>query len=95
MSFIHNANLLFTALSGILFPGNEEAAFSVFRFIESIGSVAAYAISPLICMKVKLWIMIGIILLGIGGYSFVEYSDKEKGRERKAVPLVDIQDTIL
>lgn len=67
----------------------------MFRFIESIGSVAAYAISPLICMKVKLWIMMAIILLGIGGYSFVEYSDKEKARERQAVALVEVHDTIL
>lgn len=79
-------------MSGILFPGNEEAAFSNFRVIEAIGSVVAYAISPMLCMRVKLWIMIGIILMGLSGYTAVEYIEKGKKRGRM-VPLADIRET--
>lgn len=71
---------LLTALSGILFPGNEEAAFSNFRFIESIGSVAAYAISPLLCMHVKLWILLALIVLGVVGYTTVENLERRRLR---------------
>lgn len=82
-----------SALSGILFPGNEEAAFSNFRFIESIGSVVAYAISPLLCMRLKLWIMIGIVLTGMSGYSLVELMERRSAR--RTAPLAAIQEVKL
>ncbi|XP_072948781.1 uncharacterized protein [Epargyreus clarus] len=60
------------ALSGILFPGNEEAAYSNFRLWESTGSVLAYASAPYLCVRTRLYILIGLLLLGFSGYSTIE-----------------------
>lgn len=77
----------FTALSGILFPGNEEAAFSNFRFLESIGSVVAYAISPLLCMHIKLWLLIALIVTGLLGYTLVEHLERRRTRTQTVSPV--------
>ncbi|XP_011868650.1 PREDICTED: UNC93-like protein [Vollenhovia emeryi] len=62
------------ALSGILFPGREEAAFSNFRLWESTGSVITYVYSPYLCTGTKLYILIGILCVGIVGYGVIEWS---------------------
>lgn len=49
--------------------------------------MAAYAISPLLCMYVKLWIMIAIILTGIAGYTLVEQMER---RSSRVAPLADL-----
>lgn len=77
-----------TALSGILFPGKEEVAFSNFRFFESLGSVGAYAVSPLLCMKVKMLLLIAIIVIGMAGYTTIEYLKKR--RRKRQAPLASI-----
>lgn len=64
------------ALSGILFPGEEEAAFSNFRLWESTGSVITYIYSPYLCTFTKLYILIGILFVGMIGYGIIEWSDK-------------------
>ncbi|CAL7950379.1 unnamed protein product [Xylocopa violacea] len=46
------------ALSGLLFPGKEEAAYSNFRLWESTGSVITYAYSPYLCTHMKLYFLI-------------------------------------
>ncbi|CAH2048731.1 unnamed protein product, partial [Iphiclides podalirius] len=60
------------ALSGILFPGDEEAAFSNFRLWESTGSVLAYASAPYLCVKTRLFILLGLLILGFSGYTIIE-----------------------
>ncbi|KAL6435483.1 hypothetical protein ACFW04_005450 [Cataglyphis niger] len=64
------------ALSGILFPGREEAAFSNFRLWESTGSVITYVYSPYLCTFMKLYLLIGILCAGMIGYGIVEWSGK-------------------
>ncbi|XP_076180620.1 UNC93-like protein [Ptiloglossa arizonensis] len=70
------------ALSGILFPGKEEAAFSNFRLWESTGSVITYAYSPYLCTHMKLYVLMGILCLGMVGYGLIEWS----GKADRAVP---------
>ncbi|XP_053610147.1 UNC93-like protein [Plodia interpunctella] len=60
------------ALSGILFPGNEEAAYSNFRLWEATGSVLSYATAPYLCVRTRLQILLGLLLLGFSGYSTIE-----------------------
>lgn len=60
------------ALSGILFPGNEEAAYSNFRLWESTGSVLAYATAPYLCIRTRLYILLGFLLFGFSSYSVIE-----------------------
>ncbi|XP_032691667.1 UNC93-like protein isoform X1 [Odontomachus brunneus] len=64
------------ALSGILFPGQEEAAFSNFRLWESTGSVITYIYSPYLCTCIKLYLLIGILCVGMAGYGVIEWSGK-------------------
>ncbi|XP_012282873.1 UNC93-like protein [Orussus abietinus] len=60
------------ALSGILFPGSEEAAYSNFRLWEATGSVVAYAYSPYLCTDMKLYILMVILGVGMVGYALIE-----------------------
>ncbi|XP_006607128.1 UNC93-like protein [Apis dorsata] len=64
------------ALSGLLFPGKEEAAFSNFRLWESTGSVITYVYSPYLCTEIKLYILIGILCFGMIGYGMIEWFKK-------------------
>ncbi|XP_048507028.1 UNC93-like protein isoform X2 [Athalia rosae] len=59
------------ALSGILFPGKEEAAYSNFRLWEATGSVLAYAYSPYLCTNIKLYLLLTILCVGIIGYAVI------------------------
>ncbi|XP_022917651.2 UNC93-like protein isoform X1 [Onthophagus taurus] len=60
------------ALSGILFPGKEEAAYSNFRLWESTGSVITYVYSPYLCTNVKIYLLLGLLLIGVCGYTTIE-----------------------
>ncbi|XP_063990437.1 UNC93-like protein [Diachasmimorpha longicaudata] len=60
------------ALSGILFPGMEEAAYSNFRLWEATGSVLAYAYSPYLCTSTKLYALLIILAVGVIGYTIIE-----------------------
>ncbi|XP_068633420.1 UNC93-like protein [Battus philenor] len=74
------------ALSGILFPGDEEAAFSNFRLWESTGSVLSYASAPYLCVRTRLLILLGLLLVGFSGYTTIEIMEykvkKSHHRER-------------
>ncbi|XP_076639930.1 UNC93-like protein [Colletes latitarsis] len=74
------------ALSGILFPGKEEAAYSNFRLWESTGSVITYAYSPYLCTHMKLYVLIGILCLGMVGYGLIEWSGKADRRVTASKP---------
>ncbi|XP_028130120.2 UNC93-like protein isoform X1 [Diabrotica virgifera virgifera] len=67
--------------SGILFPGEEEAAFSNFRLWESTGSVISYIWSPYLCVRTKIYLLMGLIFVGVLGYTAVEYIQSKNGRQ--------------
>ncbi|CAH0554817.1 unnamed protein product [Brassicogethes aeneus] len=69
------------SLSGILFPGKEEAAYSNFRLWESTGSVITYAYSPYICTHIKLYLLLGLLIIGICGYTAIEYLEHKKNED--------------
>ncbi|XP_050095389.1 UNC93-like protein [Anopheles aquasalis] len=60
------------SLSGILFPGHEEEAFSNFRLWEATGSVIMYASSPFLSTFQKLLFVLGIMIVGTIGYGLIE-----------------------
>lgn len=79
-------------MSGILFPGQEEAAFSNFRLWESTGSVITYIYSPYLCTYTKLYLLIGILCVGMVGYGIIEWSgqvDRIISDERPDFELVN------
>lgn len=59
---------IFTAFYGILFVGNEEAAFSNFRLFEATGSVITYMLSPMFCTQTKLIVLVVLMSVGMLGY---------------------------
>lgn len=62
-------------MSGILFPGKEEASYSNFRLWEASGSVIAYAYSPYLTTYIKLYVLLTILLIGVTGYTIIEYKE--------------------
>lgn len=55
------------ALSGVLFPGKEEAAFSNFRLWEACGSVIMYSASSFFPTFHKLLFVLGVMIVGTIG----------------------------
>ncbi|KAL0838653.1 hypothetical protein ABMA28_016729 [Loxostege sticticalis] len=79
------------ALSGILFPGDEEAAYSNFRLWEATGSVLSYASAPYLCVRTRLLVLLGLLLVGFSGYSTIElmeYRAKRKHHLERNFELV-------
>lgn len=61
------------ALYGVLFSDQKSAAFANYRLWESLGSALSFALSNFICVEIKLYILIVVLILGIGLYALVEY----------------------
>ena len=68
----------FSALYGILFEKNEEAAFSNYRLWESMGFIFAYILQNTVCIHVKLWILLAVLTVGMAGYIAVEIKECRK-----------------
>ncbi|XP_017774065.1 PREDICTED: UNC93-like protein isoform X1 [Nicrophorus vespilloides] len=79
-------------LYGTLFRRNKEAAFSNYRLWESSGFVIAYAYSNHLCARMKLYVMLAVLLLGVFMYIIVEILHtrklrRQKEKERQAAAL--------
>lgn len=79
-------------LYGTLFRRNKEAAFSNYRLWESTGFVIAYAYSTHLCARMKLYVMLVVLLVGVFMYVIVEILHmrklrRQKEKERKAAAL--------
>lgn len=73
------------AFYGVIFPTESEAAFSNYRLWESMGFAIAYAYSNYLCVKVKLFMLIGYLTLGMLGYGTIEYDiRREKAKTSSA-----------
>lgn len=72
-------------LYGTLFRRNKEAAFSNYRLWESAGFVVAYAYSTHLCARMKLYVMLTVLFLGVIGYTVVELLHRRKQKRRKAI----------
>jgi MFS family permease len=70
-------------LYGVLFRRNKEAAFSNYRLWESAGFVIAYAYSTHLSARMKLYIMLGVLIVGVFMYIIVEILHLRKTRRLK------------
>ncbi|XP_012562258.1 protein unc-93 homolog A isoform X1 [Hydra vulgaris] len=61
------------AFYGLLFPTNQEAAFSNYRLWESLGFVVAFSYGNVFCTNVKLYILIATMILGVTFYGVIEW----------------------
>lgn len=66
----------------MLFRRNKEAAFSNYRLWESAGFVIAYAYSTTLCARMKLYVLVGNLILGVIGYIIVEIRHRRKVSDR-------------
>ncbi|XP_069090632.1 protein unc-93 homolog A isoform X1 [Pleurodeles waltl] len=86
------------ALYGVLFDDHKEAAFANYRLWESLGFVIAYAYSTFLCVSVKLYILLAVLVVAMVTYGFVEYREaknpsknsREMTNEEKTYPY-DLQ----
>ncbi|KAG8444327.1 hypothetical protein GDO86_009493 [Hymenochirus boettgeri] len=63
------------ALYGTLFDKHKEAAFANYRLWESLGFVIAYGYSTFLCVSLKLYILLAVLLIAIFLYGCVEYGE--------------------
>lgn len=61
-----------TALYGVLFFNCQEEAFSNYRLWESLGFVIAFAYQGFVCVYVKLYVLLSVLVVGMGLYGVVE-----------------------
>ena len=75
-----------SALYGVLFTDNNEAAFSNYRLWESAGFALFYILIPRIRTRITLIILLVFLSVGISGYALVEYrwrTSEEKDKNAK------------
>ncbi|XP_069678913.1 UNC93-like protein [Periplaneta americana] len=76
------------SLCGMLFPGNEEAAYSNYRVWRSMGFILAYAYSPYLCTSTKIYILLGLLIIGMGGYIIIEWGEMRKKKDENCKKLI-------
>ncbi|CAH1778626.1 unnamed protein product [Owenia fusiformis] len=69
------------ALYGSIFSDNSEAAFSNYRLWESLGFIIAYAYQGFLCVPVKIYVLIGVLTIGMAGYFTVEILERRRKRK--------------
>jgi predicted transporter len=72
----------------MLFPGNEEAAYSNYRVWRSMGFISAYAYSPYLCTSTKIYILMALLIVGMGGYIVIEWGEMNKKRDENCKKLI-------
>lgn len=65
----------FSALYGVLFHGHKEAAFANYRLWESMGYVIAFVCSSFLCVDIKLYMLLAVLLLSVTLCCVVEYQE--------------------
>ena len=86
----HNCPYLFLDLIGFLYPKDREAAFASLRMYEGIGFTVAYACAQHICMAMKSYILIGVLIVGMVNYYVMEYLEYKRKGLMSSYPPVDV-----
>ena len=64
-----------------MFTGNTEAAFANYRLWESIGFIIAFAYSSYLYTYIKIYIAMGVLIVGMFMYSIVEVTHRRNAKE--------------
>ena len=82
-----------TVLHGVLFPDDNEAAFSNYCLWDALGFLLFFAIMPYVRIRVELIIMLIFLSLGMCGYGLIKYrwhsqqtTKQDTNRMSKIVP---------
>lgn len=74
------------AFFGVIFPDDKEAAFSNQRLWKSIAYTIAFSYSNFLCVDVKLYILMSVLVTGSVGYIVIEVLEYKKSKkESKSV----------
>lgn len=66
------------ALYGVLFFNCQEEAFANYRLWESLGFVIAFAYQGFVCVYVKLYVLLSVLVVGMALYGVVEIMEKRR-----------------
>uniref|UniRef100_A0A182UG67 UNC93-like protein n=1 Tax=Anopheles melas TaxID=34690 RepID=A0A182UG67_9DIPT len=91
MKYIGRVVIIILGLYGALFRRNKEAAFSNYRLWESVGFVVAYAYSTNLCARMKLYLLFGVLVCGMVGYTIVEIRQLKKEKHLKKLEEIPKQ----
>jgi len=72
------------ALYGVIFEGDEEAAFSNYRLWESLGFIFAYVLQTQVCVYSKLWAVLIVLLTGMVGYLYIELQEWRRKKQQSS-----------
>ena len=72
-----------TALYGVLFENDEEAAFSNYRLWESMGFIFSFILQNHVCIYIKLWLVLAVLFCGMIGYLMIEANEWAKKKRRQ------------
>ena len=64
------------AFYGVLFPNDEEAAFSNYRLWESMGFLIAFILQTQVCIEAKLYVLVIVLSVGMFGYFIIEFKQR-------------------
>ena len=76
-----------SAFYGVLFPTQQEAAFSNYRLWESIGFVISFAYGDFICVDAKLYILMVVMCIGCALYGVIEVMRRRETGSAEIVAL--------
>ncbi|XP_067006702.2 myosin-2 heavy chain [Anabrus simplex] len=82
------STVIITAMYGIVFLGNEEAAFCNLGISRALGYLLSYIMHPLLCMNIKMIIVLVIVLVAAAGYITFEHLWKKASRKKEMASLV-------
>jgi len=78
---LHSGNfrsVCFVAFCGVLFKENSKAGFANFRMWQAVGPILSFGYQSQLCLLVKVYILIGMLIVGFTGYVTVEVLEKRK-----------------
>ena len=83
--------LLLLALYAVLFTAKKEAAFSNYRFWQSIGFTIGLSYATVLCVSVKLYVLMAVFVVSVGGYLGVEMRERRRIIRQKTEPEKDVE----
>lgn len=73
------------AIYGIMFPKNTVEALALYKLFQSLGSVIAFGYGNVISIKLKFYILIGVLVVAMVLYLIVEFRRRRDEKEDREV----------
>lgn len=70
--------IFLVAFYAAIFPNDKDAAFSNQRLWNSLAFAVAFGYSTFLCVDVKIYVLLGVLLSGVIGYIIIEIFEHKK-----------------